>query len=323
VRPVRSCTRLKERLSFSQSRVPNPYGRGRLASNDGKVATSSSSQHATKRQKLDNLEKKSRFFARSPPPSERRTRNKPAPAILSPSPPLLDHATDAIVIEDDDTPDLNDSSSKPDTLTTSSPDPMDLISYTFDPSKPSPMHQFSSSLEETRGSPTDGESTARLRHMNQVEDQHSPSRIYGAPQSAKVPVTPTIETSAQPDGSPRKGKVKELASLFEVAHRKALPPHIDLEKRTKDKMKPKQVSLSAPLSGVPQPSGLRAPAAAGRAVTHNAPRSARHWTVWLHFWFEILKGESGSQGRLLQFTLRSMVHRSGHPSARSNTRTQC
>lgn len=236
-----SSARLKERLSFPQGRGQNPWGKDRMASNNSKAAISSSSQHASKRQKIEHQNTPSKFFGL--PQSERRTRSKPVP-----SPPLA-HITDAIVIEDD-TPDLNDSSSKPDTLTTSSPDPMDIIerddAYSFDSSKPSPLHKLSSSLEKTHRSSTDGESTARLRAMNQDEDRHSPSRIYGASRSAKVPVIPTIETSAQPDGSPRKGKVKQLAYLYEAAHPEQAVPHLDLRKPRKGNMKSKQVSLFTP-----------------------------------------------------------------------------
>lgn len=316
MRPVRSCARLKERLSFSQGRGQNPYGGGRTASNNSRTATSSSSQHAPKRQKLGHLT--SKHF--DPPSSERRTRSKPAQAIPSPSPPPPDNITDAIVIEDD-TPDLNDSSSKPDTLTSSSPDPMDIIPhivYSFDSSKPSPIHQLSSSLEKTRRSPTDGESTARLRAMNQDEDRHSPSRIYGAFQPTKGPVTPMIETSPRPDGLLQKGKVKELTNYYEGHREREVVPHRDLRIPRKVNMKSKQVSIFAPQSAVPQPSDLQAPAE-GSAVNIHAERSARHWTIWLRFWFGILKGQSGSKRRSLQFTLGSMVHRGRHPSARSNT----
>ena len=251
----------------------NPYS-GRLKSNNGKAATSSSLQHAPKRQKLNHYrgDTQSKFF--STPQSEPRTRRQ---RTLSASPPRPGNATDAIVIDEDDTPDLNGSSSKPDTLTTSSPDPMDIIrepAYSFDPSKPSPIHQFSSSLEELRGSPADGESTARLRHMNQAEEPCPPS-------GSKAPVSPIVVPSAQTDRPLEKGRVKKLANIFEAAVPVPVPC-FDLrtvrERGRKEAMKPKQVSLPAPQSVVPQPSELRVPAE-GFAITHYDARSARHSVV--------------------------------------------
>jgi hypothetical protein len=236
-------------LWFLQRQGVNPYS-GRLTTKDSKAATSSSTSHASKRQKLDHRQDVlSKHFPG--PSSEPRTRSQRVQVVMSSSPPRPGHATDAIVIDEDDTPDLNDSSSKPDTLTTSSPDPMDIIThkpaYSFDPSKPSPMHQFSSSLEleEMPTSPTDGESTARLRHRSKAEGPH------GASQSAKVPVTPTITLSAQAD-RPERGKVKEMVYKIEGSN-----PLLDLRARSrKNSMKPKQVSLSAPHSGIPQLSEL-------------------------------------------------------------------
>ena len=296
----------KERLQGQ-----NPFGNGRLKSNDGKAATSSTSQHAPKRQKLDHREGEalSKYF---PPSSESRTRSQRAQVVLSPSPSRRSRAADAIVIDEDDTSDVNDGFSKPDTVKTSSPDPMDIINpppaYTFDPNKPSPMHQFSSSLEEMRRSPTDGESTARLRNLKQTEAQYSPSRPHGVFQSAKAPVAPRIAPSGRADGSLGGNKVRKLATFYDLrAH---------AYQRRKDGMKPKQVSLSlfAPQSGVPQLSRLRAPATSP-AVTRFAARSARHSVVWLCWWFRTLKGQSDSKRCRLPFTLGRMVYRSGHPSA--------
>ena len=260
MRPAFSCTRLlKERLGFSQGQ--NPYGKSRLRSNDGKVATSSSSQPASKRQKLDGNDVSKYFTKQS---SEPRTRSRRAQVVLSPSPSRRGRAADAIVIDEED--DTSDSSSKPITLKTSSPDPdpsktsspdpMDIIphppAYTFDPSKPSPMHQFSSSWEEMRRSPTDGESTARLRNLKQTEAQYSPSRPYGNLQSAKASITPGVAPSGRADRSSGGNNVTKLRSRFE--------PPVDLQARTKqnrkDAMKPKQVSLLFPQSGVPQLSEL-------------------------------------------------------------------
>jgi hypothetical protein len=238
-----------------------------LKSTDTNAATSSSSQHAQKRRKVNHGGGvvRSRHFQSPLPPSEPRTRRQRAQAVLSSSPTRPGHATDTIVIEDeDDTSDLNDSSSKPDTLTTSSPDPINLIGsdlmpdnhpYSFDTSKPSPIHQFSSTVEEMRKSPTDGESTARLRHQNQADQPCISSRTYPS-QSVKAPVTPTIAQNMQTDGLPQEGRVKQLVHQFEDV------PLIDLRKDLpkrgrKDAMKPKQVSLSAPQSDVTQPSELR------------------------------------------------------------------
>ncbi|KAF8270824.1 hypothetical protein EI94DRAFT_1721987 [Lactarius quietus] len=273
----------------------NPYS-GRLTTNkDNKTATSSSSQHASKRQKLDHEKGVlSRHFLK--PPSEPRTRSQRAQVVVSSSPSRPGHATDAIVIDEDDTPDLNDSSSKPDTLTTSSPDPADLISqrdaYSFDTSKPTPMAQYSSSfeLEEMLTSPTDGESTARVRQRNKAKAPH------GASQSAKVPVVPTNTLSAQADG-PERGKVKTLAFMFEQAAPKALPVR-DLREHVrggrKNNMKPKLVSNEpkrqiAPLhiemkdvhatrsSGFASGSGSSKPKAAQRDIVYNLPLEA--WSI--------------------------------------------
>ena len=313
-----SCARLlKERLLFLQGQ--NPFGGGRLRSNDGKDASGPSSQRAPKRQKTER--NSSKYFVK--PSSEPRTRSQRAQVVLSSSPPRRSRTADPIVIDEDDTSDIDDSPSKHPTLKTSSPDPMDIIThppaYTFDASKPSPIHQFSSSLEELPRSPTDGESTARLRKMKQTEAQYSPSRPYGDLQSAKALVIPRIAPSGRADGSPGKGRVKKLASIFE-SH---TPRSIDLKARTKqyrkNAMKPKQVSLFAPHSGVPQLSELRAPAA-GCAVTHEAARSARYSAVWLRWWLGALKGQIDSERCRLPFTLGGMVYRSGHPSARGNTR---
>ena len=243
---------------FSQGPGQNPFGGQRLKSKDVNAATSSSSQHAPKRRKVnhDGEVTLSKHFPLPSSPPEPRTRRQRAQAVSSSSPTRHGHATDTIVIEDeDDTPDLNDSSSKPDTLTTPSPDPMDLLRdshpYAFDPRKPSPINQFSSSIEETRKSPTDGESTARLRRQNQVDQPYLSSRTYGPSQSAKAPVTPTIAPNMQTDELPQQGRVKQLASHYDNV--------IDLRKQgRKNAMKPRQVSLSAPQSNVPQPSELRA-----------------------------------------------------------------
>lgn len=293
----------------------NPYGNGRLS---GKAATSSSLQHVPKRQKLDPQGKytPSKYFSMTP--SEPRTRRQRAQAVLSSSPSRRTRAADAIIIDEDDTSDAGDSSSKPVTLKTSSPDPMDIITpepaYLFDQSKPSPIHQFSSSLEEMRRSPTDGESTARLRSLKQTEARSSTSRPNGDSPSAKATVTPRI---GQANRSPGRSNVSQLVSVFEEHTTRRV---LDLQAQCrKNNMKPKQVSLSASRSGVPQPSELRAPAA-DSAVTHYTARLARHSDVWLRFWFGTLKGQSDWKRRRLQFTLGTMVYRSGHPSARSNTR---
>lgn len=227
----------------------NPFGNGRLKSNDGKAAASSSSQHVSKRQKLIHREEGtvSRYF--NQPSPERRTRSQRSQAVLFPSPSRRSRAADAIIIDEDDISDVNDSSSKPVTLKTSSPDPMDIITpepaYSFDQSKPSPMHQFGSSLEEMRRSPTDGESTARLRIQKRTEAQDPPSHPNGDSQSAKTLTTPRTAPSVQANVSPGKGNVSRLRTVYEVAPYEVDPtaPFIDLQARAqgrKNGMKPKQ-----------------------------------------------------------------------------------
>jgi hypothetical protein len=107
------------------------------------------------------------------------------------------------------------------------------------------MYELSSSLEEMPKSPTDGESTARLRHRNQAEEPRPPPHTYRASQSAKSPTIPTIAPSAQTDEPLERGKVKELVVYYNGVNR-AAPPVYDLRQRTKDAMKPKRVGLSAP-----------------------------------------------------------------------------
>ncbi|KAI9465452.1 hypothetical protein BJY52DRAFT_1244097 [Lactarius psammicola] len=200
----------------------NPYSNGRLRSSDGKAATSSSSQH---------------YFPEMP--SEHRTRSQHAQAVLSSSPSGRGRAADAIIIDDDDTSDADGSSSKPVTLKTSSPDPMDIITpepaYSFDRSKPSPIHQFSLSLEEMRRSPTDGESTARLRSLRQTEAQDPTSRPNGDSRSAKIPVPPRIGQADRPTGGV---SVSRLVSHFEDRTTRRV---VDLKAQCrKNNMKPKQ-----------------------------------------------------------------------------------
>ncbi|KAH9080499.1 hypothetical protein EDB83DRAFT_2339768 [Lactarius deliciosus] len=215
----------------------NPWGNGRLKSSDGKAATSSSSQRAPKRQKLDHRrgDAPSKYFSKLS--SEPRTRGQRAQAGLSSSPSRLARAAEAIVIDEDDSSDAGESSSKPVTLKTSSPDPMDIITpetaYTFDQSKPSPIDQFSSSLEELHRSPTDGESTARLRTLRQTAARN-PFRPNGDSQSAKAPVSLII---GQADRPPGMGHVGRLVSVYE----EHTTPRIDLQaQHRKRNMKPRQ-----------------------------------------------------------------------------------
>ncbi|KAH9002623.1 hypothetical protein EDB86DRAFT_2896932 [Lactarius hatsudake] len=216
----------------------NPWANGRLKSSDGKAATSSSSQRALKRQKLDHRrgDAPSKYFPK--PSSEPRTRGQRAQAGLSSSPSRLARAAEAIIIDEDDTSDAGESSSKPVTLKTSSPDPMDIITpetaYTFDQSKPSPIDQFSSSLEELHRSPTDGESTARLRTLRQTEARNPTFRPNGNSQSAKAPISLII---GQADRPPGVGHVGRMVSVFE----EHATPRIDLQaQHRKRNMKPRQ-----------------------------------------------------------------------------------
>jgi hypothetical protein len=197
--------------------------------------------------------KLSKYFTETP--SQRRT-SQAIPSTSTPS-HLSRPTSNAIIIDaEDDTPTTNDHSHEMIVLSTSSPDPMDLIgsglSYGFDQNKRSPISQFSSALEETRNPPQDGESTLRVRNVMMGLNTRTPassasfSRPGGDTDDARP--APTFlsrgESSAQAEASSGRGNVKKKVAIFEQ-NKQANPPHFDLRlrKTRKNGMKPKQVCL--------------------------------------------------------------------------------
>ncbi|KAH8998538.1 hypothetical protein EDB92DRAFT_1181731 [Lactarius akahatsu] len=178
---------------------------------------------------------------------------------------------------------------------------MDIITpetaYTFDQSKPSPIDQFSSSLEELHRSPADGESTARLRTLRQTEARNPTFRPNGDSQSAKAPVSPRI---GQADRLGMGHVVGRLVSVYEERNTR----RIDLQAQHRKKnMKPRQRQMEK------LPITLQDPYATRSSDFVSGPGPS--------------KGKTTRKGVSLQFTLRKMVYRSGHPSTRSNTISPC
>lgn len=136
---------------------------------------------------------------------------------LSLSPSRRSRAADAILIDEDVTSDVIDSSSKPVTLKTSSPVPVGIITseppcLSLDPSKRLPMHQFGSSLEVIPRCPMCGQGAGHLRRLEQIEAEAP--RPYRNIQLAKAPVISRIASSAQADGSPEMCKVRQIEVYF-------------------------------------------------------------------------------------------------------------
>lgn len=257
-----ACPKLNERSWLMQGSGSNPYSRRMTSSDARQIESKAGSSSAPKpslrqppkRRKLDHPQEKSlsKYFTL---PQRRASQAIPSTSTSShPSRPT----TNAIIIDaEDDTSTTNDHSRETIVLSTSSPDPMDLISpdlsYGFDQNKRSPISQFSSSLEETRNLPQDGESTLRVRNVmmgvktRTTASSASFSRPGGDTDDARP--APTFlsrgESSAQAEASSGRGNVKKKVALYEQNKREN-PPHLDLitiRQTRKNAMKPKQVCL--------------------------------------------------------------------------------
>jgi hypothetical protein len=219
-------------------------------------ALKSSLRQPPKRRKLDHPKEDSvsKYFLKTSP-QRRASRAIPSTSTSShPSRPT----TNAIIIDAEDDAPTNDHSRETIVLSTSSPDPMDVIgpdlSYGFDQNKRSPFSQFSSALEETRNPPQDGESTRRVRNvmMGLTTRTSASSASFSRPgdDTDDARPAPTFlsrgESSAQAEASSGRGNVKKKVALFELNKRDNPPPHLDLvimRQTRKSGMKPKQVCL--------------------------------------------------------------------------------